>query len=64
MKNKPFRVLEVTWLVLSIMCLFAGFHKTYLFGFKNSYIFFLLAALAFLMYTVRKYMRKNSDKKK
>ena len=50
------------WFVVGIISLIAAIHKTWLFGFKESYLFFIFAVVAFLMYLLRKNM-SASDKK-
>jgi flagellar biogenesis protein FliO len=52
------------WFVVSIISLIAGIHKTWLFGFKESYLFFIFAVIAFLMYLLRKNMSASDKKSK
>jgi len=65
MKNKFSKILEVLWLIVSIMCLSAGIHQTINEGISKSYVFFIFSFIAFIMYSIRKQVRKtqkeNSD---
>lgn len=63
MRTKLSRVVEVIWIITSILCLLAAVHQTYYEGFTKSYILFIFSFVAFIMYLLRKQMRK-SDKKK
>ncbi len=56
MKSK-FR--EYMWLVISIICIIAGTHQTFVIGINESYVFFILAALSLLLFTIRRNLRKN-----
>lgn len=51
--------LEATWLVLAIFCVAIGIHATITVGINESYMFFILALVAGLMYFLRRYRRKN-----
>ena len=42
------------WIIISIISLIIGIHKTWLHGLSNSYLFFIFAIIAFLMFLVRK----------
>ncbi len=44
------------WFVVAIISLIAGIHKTWMFGFKESYLFFIFAVIAALMYLLRRNM--------
>lgn len=63
MRTKLSRVVEVIWIITSFLCLLAAVHQTYYEGFTKSYILFIFSFVAFIMYLLRKQMRK-SDKKK
>lgn len=52
------------WFVVGIISLIAAIHKTWLFGFKESYLFFIFAVVAFLMYLLRKNMGASDKKPK
>lgn len=54
------KALEITWLCVAVLCVGVGIHKTYTFGFVNSYTFFILAVVATAMYFFRKKMRKQN----
>lgn len=60
MKNKLSRSLEVIWVITSILCLFAAIHQTYYEGFSKSYIFFIFSFVAFIMYLLRRQIRKSN----
>ena len=60
MKNIRFAyILEIVWLCCAVIALLAGVHKTVVNGFSESYIFFIIVVISFLMYSVRRYIRKN-----
>jgi ABC-type multidrug transport system permease subunit len=46
------------WMVVAILSLLAGIHKTWRFGLQESYLFFIFAFIAFIMYLIRKNMGK------
>jgi len=52
--NKLAYILEVTWLVLSILCLVIALYTVFSPKSENNYMFFLLSIISFLMYQVRK----------
>lgn len=47
------------WIIVSITCLIAAIHRSWMLGFKESYLFFIFAIVAFLMYLLRNYMNKQ-----
>ncbi|MCB8995001.1 MAG: hypothetical protein H6538_05295 [Bacteroidales bacterium] len=55
MKKIAGKILEITWLIVAALALFAGLHKTYFHGFNHSYQFFIIFLLSLLMY----YNRRN-----
>ncbi|MCB2197296.1 MAG: hypothetical protein KQH79_15660 [Bacteroidetes bacterium] len=59
MKNKFARALEILWIITSVLCLIAGVHQTYNEGLSNSYLFFIFSFVAFIMYLLRKEIRKS-----
>lgn len=59
--NKLAYILELIWLGLSVFCLGVGFWATYKSGFAISYMFFVLAAVALLMYLFRRSRRKKME---
>ena len=52
------------WFVVAIISLFAGVHKAWQFGFKESYLFFIFAVVSILMYLLRKNMNTPNKKTK
>ncbi len=44
------------WMIVAILSLLAGIHKTWQFGLKESYLFFIFALISFIMYLIRKNM--------
>lgn len=59
MKDKFARTLEFLWIITSVLCLVAGIHQTYYEGFSKSYLFFIFSFVAFIMYLLRKEIRKS-----
>jgi hypothetical protein len=64
------RILEIIWLIVAMLSIVAGIHKTYVdSGFRESYLFFIITFIAVLMYLFRRKLRKkergkiNSDSK-
>jgi len=45
------------WMVVAIASLLAGVHKTWKQGLQESYLFFIFALIAFIMYLIRKNMK-------
>ena len=60
MKNKLSRSLEIVWLITSILCLITGVHQTIYEGFSKSYIFLIFSLVAFLMFILRRQLRKST----
>ena len=60
MKNKLSRTLEIIWVITSILCLSTAIHQTYYEGFSKSYIFFIFSIVAFVMFLLRKQIRKSN----
>ncbi len=52
------------WFVVALVSLIAAIHKTWMLGFKESYLFFIFAIIAFLMYLFRKNMTTPGKKSK
>lgn len=46
-------------MLVTILSLLAGIHKTWRFGLQDSYLFFIFALIAFIMYLFRKNMGKQ-----
>ena len=60
--NNSNRILEVFWLIVAVFTLATGIHSTLKHGFRNSYMFFIMTALALLLYLARRALRmKNSS---
>jgi len=56
------RILEIVWLIVAVLSIAAGIHKTYIEGgFRESYLFFIIAFISFLMFFFRRSMRKKDD---
>ncbi len=54
-------ILELIWLGLAIFCVAMGIYVTIKSGFSVSYMFFILAALAMVMYYMRRKRRTNME---
>ena len=63
MRTKLSRIVEIIWIITAILCLFAAVHQTYYEGFTKSYILFIFSVVAFIMYLLRKQMRKSNKNK-
>ncbi|MEW5845754.1 MAG: hypothetical protein AB1777_05740 [Bacteroidota bacterium] len=59
--NKLAFILELIWLALSLFCLGLGIWATAKSGFSSSYMFFVLAVIALLMYFLRRSRRKRLE---
>jgi len=62
MKTKPLFFLEIVWLTVAVFCVLAGIRKTYFEGFKESYLFFIMAGISLFMYYYRRNQRKKFKK--
>jgi hypothetical protein len=51
------------WMIIAILSLIAAIHRTWLLGIKESYLFFIFAIVAFLMFLLRNYMGKQNKNK-
>ena len=60
-KEKVSLFIEYTWLAAAIVSLIAGAHKTYHHGFNQSWLFYILVAVALLMYSLRRHIRKQQN---
>ena len=49
------------WIIIAIMSLLIGIHKTWYHGLSNSYLMFIYAVVASLMYRVRKNISQQND---
>ncbi len=61
MNKKGTIILEFVWLALTIFGVAIGSYKVATTGFKDSYVFFIIAAIAAFMYILRRAMRKFTD---
>jgi len=50
------------WMIIAIISLIIGIHKTWDHGLNDSFLFFIFAVIAFLMYLVRKNISKQDNK--
>lgn len=61
MKKSSVIVLIIAWILMGILCTGAGIHQTLHSGFDKSYLFFIMAAISFLMGWYRyKQLKKNA----
>ena len=63
MRSKFNFVIEIVWLVVAILGILAGIHKTYQTDFKESYPFFIIAAISIFIYLLRRYFRLSAKNK-
>lgn len=63
MSNIFKKILEYTWLLIAILSLGAGIHKTYKLGFGASFVFFIMTFIAVFMYMFRRNSRISQDNK-
>ncbi|MDD3567504.1 MAG: hypothetical protein PHT92_03800 [Bacteroidales bacterium] len=61
--NSIHKVLEYIWLILSVVCLGMAIHATLKVGFGQSYMFYILAVVALLMFFLRRSRRKANESK-
>jgi hypothetical protein len=61
MNKKGTIILEYVWLALTIFGVVIGSYKVATTGFKDSYVFYVIAAIAAFMYMLRRAMRKFTD---
>lgn len=52
------------WMVVAIISLIGGIHKTWMYGIKESFLFFIFVLIAILMYLLRKNMDISNKNKK
>lgn len=62
MAKSKARAMEVLWVIIAIVSLGVGIHKSINHGIANSWLFFLFVVIALLMWFLRKKMRENEDK--
>lgn len=56
------KILVVAWTLMGILCAGAGIHQTLKTGFDQSYLFFIMAAISFLMAWYRHKQRNNQQR--
>lgn len=62
MKQKLPFILEITWLVIMVFSLVSAIIGTVQTNFSKNIVFYVIAVLAVLMYTSRRYLRKAQEK--
>ncbi len=63
MNNRISYILEIVWLLIAVACLILGFYRTYKIGLGQSYMILIISVIAFIMYSVRRYLRKSQKNK-
>jgi Ca2+/Na+ antiporter len=61
MSKKPIHFLEVVWIIVGLACIFFGIQKAIETNLNNSFTFFILAAVSFLMFTLRRHLRRKDN---
>jgi hypothetical protein len=56
-------ILEVFWLIVGILTAIMGLYTLAAKGFDNSYMFFIMSALSFLLYIARRSLRLKAKNK-
>jgi len=64
MNKKGALILEFVWLALAIFAALFGTYKFIKIGFENSYIFYIISAIASFMFVLRRAMRKFQENNK
>ena len=59
MNKRVSYILEIFWLVVALLSLIAGIHQTVTMGFRESWLFFIIALVGFLMFFLRRNLRKK-----
>ena len=56
--------MEKIWLVVAVVSVITGLYQGYRIAFdtKDCYVFFIMAIVAFAMYSMRRKMRQNEEK--
>jgi hypothetical protein len=55
------KMLEYAWLAIGFIAICLGAYKTYTDGIAESYLFFLIALIAGVFYSIRRKQRLNKD---
>ena len=58
--KKRYYILEITWLILFIICAILGIYLLIFDKNNFNFTFVILSALSLLMYLLRRYMRRNN----
>jgi hypothetical protein len=61
MNRNLIHVLELVWLSLALLSLLAGIYNWYRIGAGDSFMFFIMALLAGMMYFYRRHLRKSKN---
>jgi TM2 domain-containing membrane protein YozV len=61
MNNKVLHILEIFWLIVAVLSLGAGIHQTFNEGIRRSWLFLLIALIGFIMFLLRRNLRKRTD---
>ena len=59
MNKKPIHFLEIVWVLVGVLCLIFGILKAIDENLNNSITFFILAAVSFSMYALRRHLRRK-----
>lgn len=62
MNSKVPFILEIVWLTITVFSLVAAIFRTVQTNFSESLMLYVIAALAALMYTSRRYIRKTRER--
>jgi len=52
-------ILEIIWITLGIICFFLAINNIFIRNYKQFFVYLLLSLLCFLMFMLRKYLRKK-----
>lgn len=56
-------IIEIVWLILAILSLAAGVHKTYISNINESYPFFIITVISIFIYVLRRFLRLSAQRK-
>lgn len=59
---KMIRILEITWLIISIIAVLIGANEAYTKGIEKGYLFFIFAFIAGIMYVLRRSRRIKMER--
>ncbi len=54
--------MQFLWIIIAIVCLITGIHKTYYQSFSESYYFYIFTLVSVLMFLLRRYLKNNEKK--